>query len=78
MQDASFERLDGKGRGKRQVRLACEAISEFPCVRLLGETEHFRACVNCYTDSPPARKLWGGALPRSDTFAFPRGAGGFT
>lgn len=29
VQDASFERSGGKRRGKRRVRLACEAISEF-------------------------------------------------
>ena len=78
VQAASFERSGGKGRGERRVRLADEAISEFPCVRLLGDAEHFRACVNCCTGSPPVRKLWGGVLPRSDTSAFPRGGyGGF-
>ena len=46
---------------------------------LPGMTEHCRTRVDCYTDSPPVRKLWGGILPRSDTSAFPRDAsGGFT
>ena len=44
VQDASFERSGGKRRGERRVRLADEVISEFPCVRLLGDAEHFRAC----------------------------------
>ena len=42
-------------------------------------TEPCRTRVDCYTDSPPVRKLWGGILSRSDTSAFPRDAsGGFT
>ena len=46
---------------------------------LPGMTEPCRTRVDCYTDSPPVRKLWGGILPRSDTSAFPRDAsGGFT
>ena len=46
---------------------------------LPGMTEPCRTRVDCYTDSPPVRKLWGGILPRSDTSAFPREAsGGFT
>ena len=45
---------------------------------LPGMTEPCRTR-DCYTDSPPVRKLWGGVLPRSDTSAFPRGGyGGFT
>ena len=46
---------------------------------LPGMTEPCRTRVDCYTDSPPVRKLWGGIPPRSDTSAFPRDAsGGFT
>lgn len=46
---------------------------------LPGMTEPCRTRVDCYTDSPPVRKLWGGILPRSGTSAFPRDAsGGFT
>ena len=71
MQDAS---LVAKGAENGACGSPAKQFQNLP-----GMTEPCRTRVDCYTDSPPVRKLWGGILPRSDTSAFPRDAsGGFT
>ena len=71
MQDAS---LVAKGAENGACGSPAKQFQNLP-----GMTEPCRTRVDCYTDSPPVRKLRGGILPRSDTSAFPRDAsGGFT
>ena len=70
MQDAS---LVAKGAENGACGSPAKQFQNLP-----GMTEPCRTR-DCYTDSPPVRKLWGGILPRFDTSAFPRDAsGGFT
>ena len=68
MQDAS---LVAKGAENGACGSPAKQFQNLP-----GMTEPCRTRVDCYTDSPPVRKLWGGILPRSDTSAFPRDASG--
>ena len=74
MQDASFERYGGKGRGERRVRLADEAISEFA-----GNDRTLSNARGLLYGQSVGEQAVRWVLPRTDTSSFPRGGyGGFT